>query len=325
MSSNKNLEERKNDFILKAQKKFGNKFDYSLVDYKGFKTPVKIICPIHGIFYCTPYTHTRCELGCRECLKTVYYTDEFIKKANIKFKFNFDYSKIIYKSANSKITFFCKKHNIEISQTPNVHLRSKFPCPECLAEHLEELKIAKNIKKSTLFINKANLKYNNKFDYSLVDYKLALEKVKIICPEHGLFEQLLHNHLKTKFGCPFCGFKNAGHCVGGYNEKLFKKSPDSGSKPGKLYYLKINDGEFYKIGITTTSMKKRTDTLRSKSKGVIKKIEIVWTFNDTLYSCFLKEQSTIDNYKKYKKYSPWSTELFSKDILPINPYESIIA
>jgi hypothetical protein len=45
------------------------------------------------------------------------------------------------------------------------------------------------------FINKANIKHNNYYDYSLVNYINANTKVKIICPKHGEFEQQPNNHL----------------------------------------------------------------------------------------------------------------------------------
>jgi hypothetical protein len=45
------------------------------------------------------------------------------------------------------------------------------------------------------FVNKANIKHNNYYDYSLVNYINANIKVKIICPKHGEFEQQPNNHL----------------------------------------------------------------------------------------------------------------------------------
>lgn len=33
-----------------AHKKFGDKFDYSKVNYINYSTPITIICPIHGEF-----------------------------------------------------------------------------------------------------------------------------------------------------------------------------------------------------------------------------------------------------------------------------------
>lgn len=45
------------------------------------------------------------------------------------------------------------------------------------------------------FISKANIKHNNLYDYSLVEYKGNQIKVKIKCPKHGIFEQQPNNHL----------------------------------------------------------------------------------------------------------------------------------
>ena len=56
------------------------------------------------------------------------------------------------------------------------------------------------------FIKKASLIFNNKFDYSLVKYKTSANKVKIICPIHGIFLQPPHDHLKSKFGCKKCSY-----------------------------------------------------------------------------------------------------------------------
>ena len=52
------------------------------------------------------------------------------------------------------------------------------------------------------FLIKSKLKHNNKYDYSLIDYKRSDQKVKIICPIHGLFKQNPEFHLKR--GCPIC-------------------------------------------------------------------------------------------------------------------------
>lgn len=54
-----------------------------------------------------------------------------------------------------------------------------------------------------LFINKAKVKHNGKYGYELVDYKNSQTKVKIICPEHGVFEQRPNDHIQGK-GCIDC-------------------------------------------------------------------------------------------------------------------------
>jgi len=57
-----------------------------------------------------------------------------------------------------------------------------------------------------IFIEKANLIHNNKYHYSLLDYKNTLIKIKIICNEHGDFFQTPKKHLKGQ-GCPKCAYE----------------------------------------------------------------------------------------------------------------------
>ena len=42
------------EFIAKAREKHGNKYEYKHVVYENIKTPVKILCPIHGEFFRYP-------------------------------------------------------------------------------------------------------------------------------------------------------------------------------------------------------------------------------------------------------------------------------
>ena len=52
-------------------------------------------------------------------------------------------------------------------------------------------------------IEKAKKVHNNFYDYSLVEYVGMNQKVKIICPKHGVFEQRPNAHLMNK-GCFKC-------------------------------------------------------------------------------------------------------------------------
>jgi len=54
------------------------------------------------------------------------------------------------------------------------------------------------------FVEQAASIHNSRYDYSLVDYKTADDKVIIICPIHNKFRQTPHSHLKGH-GCPNCG------------------------------------------------------------------------------------------------------------------------
>lgn len=57
------------EFIKKAKKIHGDKYDYSLVDYKNNKTNIMIICKNCGrTFFQTPENHLK-GCGCKYCFK----------------------------------------------------------------------------------------------------------------------------------------------------------------------------------------------------------------------------------------------------------------
>jgi hypothetical protein len=72
------------------------------------------------------------------------------------------------------------------------------------------------------FIKKAKQLHNNKYDYSKTEYITSRNKVIIICPEHGEFEQLPSSHLQGN-GCPKC----ARIWTDGHKENLQKSSRQS--------------------------------------------------------------------------------------------------
>lgn len=80
------------------------------------------------------------------------------------------------------------------------------------------------------FIEKASKKHNNFYDYSLVNYKKANIKVKIICPKHGVFEQQPNNHLFGQ-GCIGCMGDNVRKARKlthfEFIEKLLEKHPET--------------------------------------------------------------------------------------------------
>jgi very-short-patch-repair endonuclease len=180
-------------FIEKSKNVHGNKYDYSLVEYKDAHSKVKIICKKHGIFEQKPSKHLIPQ-NCPYCVGNIRKTNkEFIKCAIDLYGDKYDYSKVNYKNVNQKIEILCKIHNLLFKQTPRKHLIGN-GCPKC----------NKNVKYTNeSFINRANIIHNNKYDYSLVEYKCSHSKIKIICKEHGIFEQLPYCHLKGN-KCPDC-------------------------------------------------------------------------------------------------------------------------
>jgi hypothetical protein len=189
----KTIEYRKNNFIKKSNIKHNNKYDYSLVDYKNMNTIVKIICPIHGEFEQQCNSHQRGS-GCPYCSNNKKSNnDEFIKKSNIKHINKYDYSLVDYKNNRTKVKLICKEHGV-FEQIPENHLNGH-GCPKCSG-------FIKN--DNNMVVKKCIKKHGDKYDYSLVEYTKAHNKIKIICPIHGIFERVARDHYLYGMGCHIC-------------------------------------------------------------------------------------------------------------------------
>jgi len=115
-------------------------------------------------------------------------------------KDTYDYSLVDYINNTTKVKIICKEHGV-FEQTPQHHKRGS-GCPKCGLR-----KIGVNRKLSNQqFIDNANNTHNNKYDYSLTNYIDNRKPIKIICKEHGVFEQIAASHLNGR-GCPKCGLR----------------------------------------------------------------------------------------------------------------------
>ena len=211
-----------NKFIERSKNKFGDRFDYSEVKYIDSQTPVTLMCKKHGIkFSTTPSNHFITRFGgCKECYKEyiestkskkirIKLTEEerkerrreceekhFIEKGIIKFGDRFDYSEVKYIDCETPVNIIDKESNNEMfSIKPSSFLQSVHGRPDKIGMTTEE------------FIERARKLHGDKYDYSKVNYKATHERVCIICPIHGEFLQMAHDHLKASrggCGCPKC-------------------------------------------------------------------------------------------------------------------------
>ena len=153
----------KEQFIENARKFHGDKYDYSLVNYKTDKIEVEIICPKHGIIKQTPNVHYK--HGCKKCTDSNknLSLDEFIIRAKKKHNNKYDYSLVDYKDADSIIKIICPEHG-EFEQIAFSHYGKGHGCQKC----------SNSEPKDTIeFIKKSKIFHGDKYDYSLVDYKNA--------------------------------------------------------------------------------------------------------------------------------------------------------
>jgi hypothetical protein len=180
------------DFVEKARKIHGHKYDYTKTTYIHGKDRVIINCSIHGDFNQTPNHHLS-GCGCPKCSGNEKSTSEKFIINSIKVHGNkYDYSKVDYKTVGKKVEIICQKHG-EFFQTPNSHLKGRgcFYCGGTYKLLSEE------------FVEKSKKIHNDKYEYFKMDYKNCREKVNIICPVHGRFLQEPGNHMQGQ-GCPKC-------------------------------------------------------------------------------------------------------------------------
>ena len=126
-----------------------------------------------------------------------YTTEEFIKKAHETHGDKYDYSKVEYVNARTKVCIICPEHG-EFYITPGNFLFGQ-GCRLCgIKEKSEKRKLT-----NEEFILRARQVHGWKYDYSKINYINIDTKVCIICPEHGEFWQTPYNHLNGN-GCPKC-------------------------------------------------------------------------------------------------------------------------
>lgn len=128
-------------------------------------------------------------VSCTSC-KTVYTK---------KFKY------VIKCCRNRNSTYFCRRCSNRLIQSSE-KTRTK------IAEKKKENNSHKRndqLDRFEKFVNKANDKYDNKYDYSKAKYTRINYKIEIICPIHGSFWQTPDSHLRINHGCPKCGSESS--------------------------------------------------------------------------------------------------------------------
>ena len=186
------------EFVEKAKKVHGDKYDYSKVEYINAKTKIIIICKEHGEFSQTPTGHLSGR-GCPICryVKSSNATrkteKQFIEDAKKVHGNKYDYSKVEYKNNRTEVCIICPEHG-EFWQRPDKHILRRQGCPHCSGNAKRDI---------NSFIEDAQKVHGNKYDYSKSVYNGIHDKLCIICPEHGEFWQAPNDHLHGQ-GCPGC-------------------------------------------------------------------------------------------------------------------------
>jgi len=220
------------DFISKAIKVHGFLYDYSKVEYKNTRTKICIICPQHGEFHQKPNNHLNGQ-GCKLCDNQRLSPDQFISKATFMHNDRYTYDMSGYKNTKGKVCIICPEHGPFFQNAEN-HLRGH-GCPACKKIKMKKTQFFSSFN-TDIFIEKAQLIHGkDKYDYSKSYYKLAKEKITIICKIHGEFQQEPYKHLRGN-GCKKCAVArqtlslvefikkaNIAHGIGKYDYSKIKE------------------------------------------------------------------------------------------------------
>ena len=187
----------KEEFIERAKKVHGDKYDYSKVKYINNRTLVTIICPKHGEFSQTPDGHLSGQ-GCKEC----YYerlsaskfltTEEYIKRAKEIHGDRYIYDVTVYKGMKEDVYIRCPIHGV-FKQNANNHIHGE-GCSKCNPN--TKSKLEDEVKKSLgniEYISQKEFKFLKngkgklKLDFYLPKYNIAIE-----CQGKQHFEPIKH-------------------------------------------------------------------------------------------------------------------------------------
>ena len=212
LSSNYRKEQSK--FIDECEKIHHNRYDYSKVEYKNWKTKVCIICPKHGEFWQMPMAHRHGQ-GCPKCAnedkvgKFRLGNEKFIEKSREIHGDKYDYSKVEYVVTSHPVTIVCPIHG-EFLQTPENHIQGK-GCPMC-ANNLS--KAENNIYDFLCqYIDKEDIVRRDRSILDNLELDIYIPKLKIAIEYNGLrwhseeFNKDKNYHLNKLIKCNEKGIK----------------------------------------------------------------------------------------------------------------------
>jgi len=215
LSSKKNQSLTKAEFINRAKKKYGSKFDYSLTEYKNMKSKIKIICSTHGIFEQYPgdfLNGHNCKFCSRENLseerkgnKTIY---EKAKKTNIK-----KYGVQNYRQAHLKNIQLLTKEYLE------ENFLDKNGCIK-----LQEMMQFYNIKETACYRYIRNFSIRIKYKGGGFNPNKPAILYYLYDPQEDLYKiGITNNTIEERFGKTFC----SNRAIAIKEQKTFDKGIDA--------------------------------------------------------------------------------------------------
>lgn len=281
------------EYIQIASEIHVGRYTYEKSSFDG--NYINVTCPHHGEFRVSKVKHIQTSptpAGCPRCAleKTQERSQSrrmgielFVERAKQIHGTAYDYSMSVYKSNNTKLTIICPSHGL-FDQTPSKHIGSNgikgTGCPSCA-----------KVTTYDLFVSKSeNIHGKGRYDYSGYSFTNSKTKSAIKCNVcDSIFTCSPGNHMRGH-GCPKCNVS-----VGAISETLFDKKPYLKYVSGYVYVYRF--GQHIKVGITQNHVEKR---YRPSLGG-----ELLFSYQQPLYVCFLAEQMTLSDFVFFKRsYEP---------------------
>lgn len=166
-------------------------------------------------------------------------------KALVKYKHcgKYTYDELEYTGSKTKVTITCPLHG-NFQQRAKNHLEGQ-GCIDCACLITRHNGNSHLVGGDGDYIKKITEVHKGLYGYEGVNYTGSRNKVKILCYQHGVFEQIASNHLRGD-GCPKCS----------------KSGFDTGKKA--FFYVLISScGQVIKIGITNKTVEHRASQINN--------------------------------------------------------------
>jgi len=225
----------KEEVLKRLENKFGETYKFSMADeYTSNSTPVQVGCPVHGLIQSPATKVLYSKYACSRCgdeMRSIK-TSERNKNGRISWnkrveQFNdvhgnrYTYDSFHEGNYHSKIRITCPIHGIFYKHM-FAHMKGS-GCYSCSRENttkfkksLVPLEVRKEKAKEcrtkanknrmlsvTTLEKRCTDAFGNKFKYDWTEYQVT-KKVRVACPNHGVFETSPDYHYLSKHGCPSC-------------------------------------------------------------------------------------------------------------------------
>lgn len=190
------------EWLSRFAQKHGDRYTYIESDIRGADKKITILCARHGPFSQTPTMHANGN-GCPKCAneetgeRNSTGTAALIEAFRQAHGERYDYSLVKSTRVSQKAEIVCRKHGA-FKQLAADHMQGR-GCRQCYAETIGE----RDRKPHDALIAQFIEVHGERYDYSLVEYKGNKQRIKIVCPDHGEFEQIASDHLNGSV-CPKC-------------------------------------------------------------------------------------------------------------------------